>query len=249
MEQSQLRLVLERLGLSEKEAALYLASLQSGPAGVQQLSRVSGVKRTSVYHVVEGLLARGLIRKEVHGAKEVLVPKEPESLERLLEEQRQDFLDTLPYLQSLHSQSGSNSVIRYFEGLEKVEEAYWEMLDVARSGDDYLVLGNMESWMSMISEKFVRDFLRKRSRLPIQVRMIVCDGPQGRSRKEEDRLGNERTRILPASSMLGTNLVILPRRVFVHQYEAPYIGMLIENEHIIRMHREMYEIMWSGLAD
>ena len=249
MDQSQLRLVLERLGLSEKEAAVYLASLQAGPASVQKLSRVSGVKRTSVYHVLEGLLARGLIRKEIHGVKELLVPKEPDSLERLLEEQRREFLDTLPYLKSLHSQSGSNSVIRYFEGIERVEEAYWEMLDAARSGDDYLVLANMESWAPMISEKFVKDFLRRRGRLPIQVKMILTESSIARIRKGEKRIANEKTRILPASSSLSTNLVILPRLLFVHQYEPPYIGMLIENEHIIHMHKEMYEIMWSALLD
>ncbi len=248
MEQAVLRANLERLGLSEKEAAVYLAALQSGPSSVQELSRLSMVKRTSVYHVIESLLSRGLVQWELRGAKEQLVAKDPTALERLLEKQRTEFLQTLPYLQSLHQFASSDSVIRHISGIAQVESAYWEMLERVRPDEDYMVLSNMERWQPLISEQFAQTFLSRRGRMPIRVRMILCEGKLARERLGERRKANEQTRILPKSSLLTTNLVIVPRRVFLHQFEPPYLGMIIENQHIIRMHREMYEIMWASLA-
>ena len=247
MDRKALLLGLTKLGLSEKESEVYLAALELGPSRVQDIARRSGVKRTSVYHVVDALVSRGLLRRELHGLKELLVARSPDALEQLLEQQREQFLLTLPYLESLHTLSVSESVIRHLEGITQVEEAYWEMLEKVRPHEDYLVMSNMERWEPLISKSFADNFLRRRGKLPIKVRMILGEGPVARERQRGRREGNEQTRILPKHSLLTTNLVIIPRRVFIHQFEPPYVGMVIENQHIIRMHREMYEIMWASL--
>lgn len=54
---------LEQLGLSSYEARVLLALLQLGSANTLQLSQVSGVMRTSVYPVLEGLAAKGLAQR------------------------------------------------------------------------------------------------------------------------------------------------------------------------------------------
>ncbi|MCB0324380.1 MAG: hypothetical protein KDD69_12440 [Bdellovibrionales bacterium] len=247
MQHTQLQKSLESIGLNEKQAALYLAALQLGGGSVQQLARHASIKRTSAYHVLNSLEEQGLMSKELRGIKECYVAKDPELLEELLRRRRDEFLRTLPYLQSLQHFQQSDSIIRVFEGLERVEEAYWEMLDSIRSGEDYLVLGNLERWTPLISDAFAQTFVRRRGRLPIRVRMLLCTGPVAIERKGKKRQPNEETRLLPPSATLTTNLVILPRRLFVHQYESPYTALVIENDHIIRMHREMFEIMWRGL--
>ena len=50
-------LILKNLGLSEKAAQVYLASLELGEAPVQKLAERAGLKRTTVYYVLEELVA------------------------------------------------------------------------------------------------------------------------------------------------------------------------------------------------
>lgn len=51
---------LEELGLSSYEARILLALLQLGSANSVELAKVSSVQRTSVYPVLQGLIAKGL---------------------------------------------------------------------------------------------------------------------------------------------------------------------------------------------
>ena len=54
---------LGHLGLSEKEAAVYLASLELGPAPVQDISHKAKVNRATTYVMIESLMGRGLISR------------------------------------------------------------------------------------------------------------------------------------------------------------------------------------------
>ena len=49
--------LIKSLGLSEAEIAVYLATLELGQANVQEISRKSGVKRTSIYNFWANRLA------------------------------------------------------------------------------------------------------------------------------------------------------------------------------------------------
>ena len=52
---------LVEIGLNEKEAKVYLASLELGQSAVQGISSRSGVNRATTYFIIEGLTAKGLI--------------------------------------------------------------------------------------------------------------------------------------------------------------------------------------------
>lgn len=52
---------LEKLGLKEKEIALYQAVLKNGPSTPVSLSRMLGIKRTTCYSLARGLAEKGLL--------------------------------------------------------------------------------------------------------------------------------------------------------------------------------------------
>ena len=54
--------VLENLGLSEKEAEIYLALLELGTGTVVEVAKKSGVKRPTAYLVLDELKKMGYIR-------------------------------------------------------------------------------------------------------------------------------------------------------------------------------------------
>jgi hypothetical protein len=67
--------------------------------------------------------------------------------------------------------------------------------------------------------------------------------------KKHERAYNESIRFLPPGTKLTTNLVIIPKRVVIHQLVPPVFAMIIENPSIIRLHREQFEIMWNALPE
>ncbi|KXJ98680.1 MAG: Sugar-specific transcriptional regulator TrmB [Parcubacteria bacterium OLB19] len=75
----KLLVILNKIGLTDNESRVYLASLQLGPAKVAQLSRISNVKRTTIYPIVESLHRKGLIFEKEVGLKKIFCSRKSRS--------------------------------------------------------------------------------------------------------------------------------------------------------------------------
>ncbi len=116
---------LSRLGLSEKEAAIYLAALNVGPSTAQQLAKTAGVNRATAYLAIEGLAKKGLMSTTMKDEKKLYAAETPERLRAFLEEEKrslqekeQDLHETLPMLFALFSMADRKPQVRYLEGPE-----------------------------------------------------------------------------------------------------------------------------------
>lgn len=117
--------LLERLGLSQKEARVYLALLELGKDTVQNIGKKAKVARPTTYVILEKLLDLGLVSVADENKKTLFVAESPKELEKLLKQQEQDFEyrrqelnDQLDQLLAIYNASGSKPIVRYFEGPE-----------------------------------------------------------------------------------------------------------------------------------
>src|SRR5262249_32596926 len=145
MAEEHLRTLID-LGLPENEGRVYLAALNSGPASVQRLAKLSGVKRTTVYTLLESLIRRTLIHEELRGFKRVFVAEHPKSLEAILDARRLALQSSLPELIALFNLKSGEDTIRFYDGLEATKQVYEGLLEDIRPGEDYLVLSALNPW-------------------------------------------------------------------------------------------------------
>lgn len=85
------------------------------------------------------------------------------------------------------------------------------------------------------------------AKLDIRIRSILQDSPEARRHKEFEKNYNEAIKILPKDSRLTTNMVIMPKRVVIHQLAPPISAIVIETKSIINMHKELFEIVWMAI--
>lgn len=78
---------LTQLGLSEKEALLYLLLLRNGPSPASSLAKRLQIKRVSLYPVLESLTERGLVDYEQTPLGRRYIPHDPVCLLDLLEKE------------------------------------------------------------------------------------------------------------------------------------------------------------------
>ena len=57
--------ILKEIGLSEHESAVYFTMVSLGPSPILKIARASGVKRTTIYSVIDSLKEKGLVRVEL----------------------------------------------------------------------------------------------------------------------------------------------------------------------------------------
>lgn len=246
MPDKQLTATLTKLGLSEHEAQVYLAALSLGPATIIKIAVVAEVKRTTVYSVVESLIMKGLIIKEIKGFKQLFVAESPEKLEVIIEQRKQLLAKTMPELAGLYNLKGGESTIKYYEGLAGIKSVYESLIKDARPHEDYLIISHIEPWLNL-DKKFFLEFTKRRAKLPIKIRLLLQDSPTAREHKRIEKTLNEQIKLLPATTSLNTNLVVIPKKVVFHQLTPPIMAIVIENPSIVRMHQELFEIIWTSI--
>lgn len=128
---------LKDIGLSEKEAKVYLALLEVDKNTIQDLAKKTGVNRTTVYPVLNSLQEKGLVSEVQDGKKIAYAAEPPERLETyverqkvLFEEKSKRLKDVIPQIKSIQRESGERPVIKYFEGRDGSISAYAEFYEM-----------------------------------------------------------------------------------------------------------------------
>jgi sugar-specific transcriptional regulator TrmB len=114
---------LQKIGLTEKEAKVYLAGLELGQASVQNIAKHAGVNRATAYSILAGLIEKGLCSTFEQNKKTQYAANAPEALlsvfevkKKELEETKKYFEKLLPALQSIHNRMKDKPVVRFFDG-------------------------------------------------------------------------------------------------------------------------------------
>ena len=248
MNKSTLENTLVDSGLSENESRVYLAALSLGSATVLAIARAAGIKRTTVYAVIEALKQKGLMNIEVRGFKNLFAAQDPERLLSLLENRKEIVRKAMPDFASLYNLKGGESTIKYYEGLEGIKAVYEDLIKTIRPHENYSIISNQAGWLDLDKE-FFQDFTERRAKLPINIRLLSQDSPAAREFAKFARNYNMQIKFLPEGTDLITNLVVIPERVVMHQLVPPISATVIENQSVIQMHQQCFEIMWNSIPD
>ncbi len=111
---------LQDLGLSDKEALIYLALLQVDGATALDLSKKTKINRSTVYVIIESLSKKGLVSETTVGKKTQFQAEPPERLETYVERRKVQFeeqsnrlKDIIPEIKSIQRDTGERPVERY----------------------------------------------------------------------------------------------------------------------------------------
>lgn len=177
---------LVEIGLSEKEASVYLSLLQFDSATIPQIAEHTNVKRTTIYPVLETLQKKGLV-SEVTSEKKISYHAEsPERLETyinrqkvMLDEQSIRLKDLVPQLKSIQRETGERPIIKLFEGRDGAISAYTEFFDFPSKikKDAYYII-NSDLLAEVFTEKEMNHFREIRKGKKIES-LIVYNNQSG----------------------------------------------------------------------
>jgi sugar-specific transcriptional regulator TrmB len=150
---------LTELGLSDKEAEIYIALLKFETAAVKELVIETGLNRSTIYVVLEQLKKSGFASISNKRGVRTYTPASPERLmEAVREKTRQNILASetlaalIPELTSIHKSTKFKPQVTVFEGVTGLKKAFEDALinkekvmrvfssadDIFRSLPDYL---------------------------------------------------------------------------------------------------------------
>ncbi len=239
--------ILKNIGLEESEAQVYLSALSLGPTSVLKISKASGLKRTTVYGIIEDLKIKGLMSIHLKGLKQFYVAENPEKLEVVLEARQREFSATLPSFIALQKLQGTESTLKYYTGLESMKKIYTDTLREIKIREDYFVITNQEKWFDLDPDFWIKNYIEKRAKLNIRTRLLFQDSKTAREHKKFEKNFNEEVKILPSNTDLNVDMILLPNKMIIVELIAPYMTLIIENKSIIELNRQMFNLLWDSI--
>jgi len=247
MKNEHLLKILMELGLSLNESLVYLAGLSLGTTSVSKIASITEIKRTSVYPIIAKLEKLGLMSQTIIGFKTFYNVESPDKLGILLEERKTRFKKFLPDFSKLYNLEGKTDVIKKYDGVQAIKSVYEDLIKKIRPHEDYLIITDQEKWLKL-DDHFFTNFIERRGKLPINIRVLMVNNTTGRSWKEREQNFNMKIKLLPKNVLeMSTNVVITPQTLVIHQINPPVMALVIENKSAIAFQKQMFEIAWEAL--
>ena len=116
------------LGLSKKEADIYLACLQLGESLITDIAEKAKIKRPTTYNIIRELLKRGIIKKVETDTRTLYQAEEPKKVLKIFEQNKINFEKSLPELDALYNLQIGVPQIKYYAGIQAIKEVYAKLL-------------------------------------------------------------------------------------------------------------------------
>lgn len=126
---------LQKFGLSEKEADIYLALLQLGAVPAGEVAKKSGVNRSTAYVILESLAKKGLAAISIRDGVRDYSSASPERLVQKAETSAKEFeqlaelgREMISELKTAGSNEQTKPEIKFLDGAEGIKTAYEDIL-------------------------------------------------------------------------------------------------------------------------
>ncbi len=233
------------LGLSDKEASVYLAMLELGPASVQEIAKKSGVNRSTSYSAIEVLQGRGLASSTQRGSKMLFTAESPSRLAAVLNRERQELdekkkklEESIPYFLALYNAIDDKPQVRFFEGPEGISAVRETM---QRSRGEYLSFTAIDEGTIRISK--MDEPQRLKMSRKVHGRFIYSLKPGIQLPKMD--LTTWEVRELPYGSYPFTGEInIVDHKVAAIVGKGRATAFVVENREMADLFRAMFNAAW-----
>lgn len=250
---------LKKLGLKDKEAAVYLACLELGSAPVQQIGRKAKVVHATTYVILEQLMKMGLVTRFDQGKKTMFSPEPPHQLLRLLEkeqeqiqERQEELKGILPELNMLLKTSGNERPsVRYFEGKEGLRAIRQEIVMYVKPGDmiyNFTPSDYLNSIFPTEEEVYYQQRVAKR----IHSKTIFTTSSEQVRKKllsESYTQLSERRYVPPTEFPATSGMTIFGDRIAIGTFTGKLMGVVIESKSMADMMKAMFQLSWQGAEE
>lgn len=161
-----LRPTLASLGLTEKEASLYLAALELKRSQIVPIAERVDIPRTTAQYLLEKLAHQGLISIGEHRGHRTYQPTAPERVLSLLQNQQSDiaaqvtsFQTALPELMQRYKTSPFQPRVQIFQG-RQIRELYEQLLDETK--DEYFYTMETDTIEQVLGKRYLNDWIKRR---------------------------------------------------------------------------------------
>ncbi len=239
---------LEKIGLKEKEAKVYIALLKEGPSLANTIAKKTKILRSSVYDYLYVLLDKGFVSYTITSGKKYFQAINPQKILDSFQERKnmeeEALKQIIPELTSLKNMAEKKANIEVFEGKEGLKSVMSYILK--EKPKEILIYGS-----SGVSYKLLPFFMehwhKQRIKQKAHLKIIYNDVSESRSRiKKGPSLALAKIRFFPIKDISLTGTIIYNDNVLITMWnpDTP-LAISIESKDIAKNYKANFEILWK----
>ncbi len=248
----QITTILKSLGLTATETTIYLAGLDFPSIGVKELEKITGIKRTTIYHALNTLMHKGLVANKGTANRLAFIMTEPKDIKRLitsqiqvLQDQQKELDQVLPLLQPKNARQLGQANVLHYEGISGIKLVVEQALYCKSRHWD--IIAPNKNFFSEFDKKYADYFIQTRQTRQITARSLWENNPGRRSLTPEE-IKDRNPRYLPEimQGHFQSVMIIFDDKVAIISSLDELSAILIQSKEINDFFKAMFEGLWLG---
>lgn len=235
---------LQKLGFTENEAAVYLASLRVGNARVSSIANEAKLPKSTTSDTLETLLEKGLVSRYKHKNRFHFAAAKPDVLSTWVDRQKTLIDSLLPKLQSIQGKADREPTVRsYFDkrGFAVVEQ------EIIAEANEFLLITPAHDLDELAADYFP-DFMIRRLKHNIRARILIEESPIANQVKALDSIAQHETRTLKPPLPFQSIMLIWKNKIATVSLRENVAIVIIEDKNISGMITSLFELLWNNVA-
>jgi sugar-specific transcriptional regulator TrmB len=239
----------KKYGFSENEAEVYLCLLKHVDISAFQIAKITGVARTSVYHILNSLEHQGIVTSWKKNNVAYFTAESPNRLVKILEEKKELIKSIIPEILSMRGNSETNPTAKLYMGTEGMKIVWEDILETLKTEGVKELHAISHPKMFEYLPKFFPSWLREREKNNIRSYLIMTDSEETRKLSMKSDKHRE-TRLMPSDSPIRGTIDIYAHKIaFFSIKEDKLYSIIIDSPEISEVLRQFFISTWQLLGE
>ncbi len=243
-DESEVLKKLTDLGLSEKEARVYIALLSREYVGTSKLIHATGLHSQYVYDALIGLEAKGLAHHVIHSGRKRFAAQTPKHLETLIQEKKRTVDALVPQLMAL-SGKGDLQTFEIYQGVESCKAQDFRMLEEAPVGERLDIIGDEGRRFFDLMGDDIDVYESMRIEKKVHLRHIVSPNNATEVLEALQRPKYFELRTLTGFAVGHINTLVWSSHISLHAFGNPTTTFTLKDREVAQSYRNFFDALWA----
>ncbi len=241
--------VLEGIGLSKGEVAVYFALLELGSSTTGPIVDRAKISSSKVYDILKRLIDKGLASYVIKSNKKYFEAAPASRIidyiterKKSIESQEKEIQSILPEIEHKRNLSKNVQEVKVFKGTKGLRTVFEEILAEIKKEDLFLVFGSSASDRF---RGFFNDFHKRRAKKGVRARMLFDLGARFTIGKDRQNTDLTKVKYLPQGYISPAAINIYGDNVTIMTWSQEPLTIVVHNKEFSNSFRSYFNLLWE----
>lgn len=237
--------ILEKIGLTKHESAIYLALVELGPSRISKISEKTAIHRPLIYKALPSLIEKKLVTETQKQKGVVYGAEPPNRLETLFDDLQIDFNEMLPDLEDRYSNNEFKPKVRFLEGPDGTRRVFDDVARSLKTGDVFYRYSSNKDGEEKKDKYVPRIYKKLRDSKKLQREVITNMQTMRHKKSKLDRFAKAMPSDFGTFEHNVTEIIYGNKVAFI-DYNSE-TAMVIESKRIADFQKQIFKTLYSRI--